>query len=161
MRNLMKFLALTILALTCSISVQAITLKEFITKCDTICDVTPIKLSSDSTPQLKKEKVDEIIVFQIGNIGIDKKQKIIDIASTITKTEDMLVVKHNEDNTDVQVFIQPRGENIEMAVTVFNNQMNVIVYLIGSAELLQQDNIVNIGGKDLIKEALKGIGQKE
>lgn len=161
MRNLMKFLALTILALTYSISVQAITLKEFITKCDTICDVTPIKLSSDSTPQLKKEKVDEIIVFQTGNIGIDKKQKIIDIASTITKTEDMLVVKHNEDNTDVQVFIQPRGENIEMAVTVFNNQMNVIVYLIGSAELLQQDNIVNIGGKDLIKEALKGIGQKE
>ena len=73
----------------------------------------------------------------------------------------MLVVKHNEDNTDVQVFIQPRGENIEMAVTVFNTQMNVIVYLIGSAELLQQDNIVNIGGKDLIKEALKGIGQKE
>ena len=75
MTNLTKFLALTILALTCNISVQAITLKEFITKCDTICDATPIKLSSDSTPQLKEKKVDEVVVFNIDNINIDTKQK--------------------------------------------------------------------------------------
>jgi len=72
----------------------------------------------------------------------------------------MLAIKHNEDDTAVQVFIQPRGENMEMLVTVFDDQDSVIVYLVGSAEILQHENLVNIGGKDLIKEALKGQTQE-
>ena len=161
MTNLTKFLALPILALTCNISVQAITLKEFITKCDKICDATPIKLSSDSTPQLKEKKVDEVVVFNIENLNIDTKQKVLDEATTITQTEDMLVVKHKEDDTAVQVFIQPQGEDMEMLVTVFDDQDGVIVYLVGSADILQQNNLVNIGGKDIIKEALKEKEQQK
>ena len=148
-----KIVIIALVAFASGISAQAITLKEFIAKCDTICNVTPIKLTSDMMPKLKEKKVEEIVLFKVDSITNDTKQAVIDNVKTITKTEDMLAIKHNEDDTAVQVFIQPRGENMEMLVTV-------IVYLVGSAEILQHENLVNIGGKDLIKEALKGQTQE-
>ena len=123
--------------------------------------MTPIKLTSDMEPKLKDEKVEEIVFFKIDSINDDTRQTVIDNVKTITKTEDMLAIKHNEDDTAVQVFIQPRGENVEMLVTVFDNQDSVIVYLVGSAEILQQNNIVNIGGKDIIKDGLKEKEQEQ
>lgn len=158
--KLQKIVIIALVAFASSISIQAITLKEFIAKCDTICNVTPIKLTSDMMPKLKEKKVEEVVLFRIDGINNDTKQAIIDNVKTITKTEDMLAIKHNEDDTAVQVFIQPRGENMEMLVTVFDDQDSVIVYLVGSAEILQHENLVNIGGKDLIKEALKGQTQE-
>jgi|GEM_PF-3339547 len=158
--KLQKIVIIALVAFASSISIQAITLKEFIAKCDTICNVTPIKLTSDMMPKLKEKKVEEIILFKVDSITNDTKQAVIDNVKTITKTEDMLAIKHNEDDTAVQVFIQPRGENMEMLVTVFDDQDSVIVYLVGSAEILQHENLVNIGGKDLIKEALKGQTQE-
>ena len=160
MMKLQKIVIIALVAFASSISIQAITLKEFIAKCDTICNVTPIKLTSDMMPKLKEKKVEEVVLFRIDGINNDTKQAIIDNVKTITKTEDMLAIKHNEDDTAVQVFIQPRGENMEMLVTVFDDQDSVIVYLVGSAEILQHENLVNIGGKDLIKEALKGQTQE-
>ena len=112
-------------------------------------------------PKLKEEKVEEIVFFKIDSINDDTRQTVIDNVKTITKTEDMLAIKHNEDDTAVQVFIQPRGENVEMLVTVFDDQDSVIVYLVGSAEILQQNNIVNIGGKDIIKDGLKEKEQEQ
>lgn len=156
MMKLQKIVIIALVAFASSISIQAITLKEFIAKCDTICNVTPIKLTSDMMPKLKEKKMEEIVLFKVDSITNDTKQTVIDNVKTITKTEDMLAIKHNEDDTAVQVFIQPRGENMEMLVTVFDDQDSVIVYLVGSAEILQHENLVNIGGKDLIKEALKG-----
>ncbi len=158
--KLQKIVIIALVAFASSISIQAITLKEFIAKCDTICNVTPIKLTSDMMPKLKEKKVEEIVLFKVDSITNDTKQAVIDNVKTITKTEDMLAIKHNEDDTAVQVFIQPRGENMEMLVTVFDDQDSVIVYLVGSAEILQHENLVNIGGKDLIKEALKGQTQE-
>lgn len=158
--KLQKIVIIALVAFASSISIQAITLKEFIAKCDTICNVTPIKLTSDMMPKLKEKKVEEIVLFKVDSITNDTKQTVIDNVKTITKTEDMLAIKHNEDDTAVQVFIQPRGENMEMLVTVFDDQDSVIVYLVGSAEILQHENLVNIGGKDLIKEALKGQTQE-
>lgn len=158
--KLQKIVIIALVAFASSISIQAITLKEFIAKCDTICNVTPIKLTSDMMPKLKEKKVEDIVLFKVDSITNDTKQTVIDNVKTITKTEDMLAIKHNEDDTAVQVFIQPRGENMEMLVTVFDDQDSVIVYLVGSAEILQHENLVNIGGKDLIKEALKGQTQE-
>lgn len=158
---LKKLLTITFVAVTCSVSSHAINLAEFIAKCDTICNATPIKLTGDKMPQLKDKKIDEIVVFNVENISIDTKQKALDATNTITRTEEMLVVKHNEDDTAVQVFMLPRGENMEMLVTVFDDEDGVIVYLIGSKEIIQQHNIVNIGGKDIIKEALKEKEQKQ
>lgn len=158
--KLQKIVIIALVAFASSISIQAITLKEFIAKCDTICNVTPIKLTSDMMPKLKEKKVEEVVLFKVDSITNDTKQAVIDNVKTITKTEDMLAIKHNEDDTAVQVFIQPRGENMEMLVTVFDDQDSVIVYLVGSAEILQHENLVNIGGKDLIKEALKGQTQE-
>lgn len=158
--KLQKIVIIALVAFASSISIQAITLKEFIAKCDTICNVTPIKLTSDMMPKLKEKKVEEVVLFKVDSITNDTKQAVIDNVNTITKTEDMLAIKHNEDDTAVQVFIQPRGENMEMLVTVFDDQDSVIVYLVGSAEILQHENLVNIGGKDLIKEALKGQTQE-
>ena len=153
--KLQKIVIIALVAFASSISIQAITLKEFIAKCDTICNVTPIKLTSDMMPKLKEKKVEEVVLFKVDSINNDTKQAVIDNVKTITKTEDMLAIKHNEDDTAVQVFIQPRGENMEMLVTVFDDKDGVIVYMNGSSELLQQNNIVNVGGKDIIKEALK------
>lgn len=158
--KLQKIVIIALVAFASSISIQAITLKEFIAKCDTICNVTPIKLTSDMMPKLKEKKVEEVVLFKVDSITNDTKQAVIDNVKTITQTEDMLAIKHNEDDTAVQVFIQPRGENMEMLVTVFDDQDSVIVYLVGSAEILQHENLVNIGGKDLIKEALKGQTQE-
>ena len=158
--KLQKIVIIAFVAFASSISIQAITLKEFIAKCDTICNVTPIKLTSDMMPKLKEKKVEEVVLFKVDRITNDTKQAVIDNVKTITKTEDMLAIKHNEDDTAVQVFIQPHGENMEMLVTVFDNQDSVIVYIVGSAEILQHENLVNIGGKDLIKEALKGQTQE-
>lgn len=158
--KLQKTVIIALVTFASSISIQAITLKEFIAKCDTICNVTPIKLTSDMMPKLKEKKVEEVVLFKVDSITNDTKQAVIDNVKTITKTEDMLAIKHNEDDTAVQVFIQPRGENMEMLVTVFDDQDSVIVYLVGSAEILQHENLVNIGGKDLIKEALKGQTQE-
>lgn len=112
-------------------------------------------------PELKEKKVEEVVLFKVDGINNDTKQAIIDSVKTITKTEDMLAIKHYEDDTAVQVFIQPRGENVEMLVTVFDDQDSVIVYLVGSAEILQQNNIVNIGGKDIIKDGLKEKEQEQ
>lgn len=112
-------------------------------------------------PELKEKKVEEVVLFKIEGINNDTKQAITDNVKTITKTEDMLAIKHNEDDTAVQVFIQPRGENVEMLVTVFDDQDSVIVYLVGSAEILQQNNLVNIGGKDIIKDGLKEKEQEQ
>lgn len=159
--RLKKFVVIAVVALACDISAQAITLKEFIAKCDTICSVVPIKLTGDKMPQLKEKKVDEVVVFEIDSINIDTRQKVIDAVNTITKTEDMLTIKHNEDNTAVQVFIQPCGKNMEMSVTVFDDKDAIIVYLVGSAEILQHDNLVNIGGKDILKDALKKKKQEQ
>lgn len=138
-----------------NLSAQAITFEEFIASCEAICKVEPIKLSSDTVPQLKEEKVDNLVIFKEENISIETKQKVIDAVSSITNTAEMLVVKHNEDDAAVQVFILPQEENVEILVTIFDDNDGVIVYAEGSIELLQQDNLVNIGGKDLIKEALK------
>ena len=156
-----KIVIIALVAFASGISAQAITLKEFIAKCDTICNMTPIKLTSDMEPKLKEEKVEEIVFFKIDSINDDTRQTVIDNVKTITKTEDMLAIKHYEDDTAVQVFIQPRGENVEMLVTVFDDQDSVIVYLVGSAEILQQNNIVNIGGKDIIKDGLKEKEQEQ
>ena len=48
-----------------------------------------------------------------------------------------------------------------MLVTVFDDKDGVIVYMNGSSELLQQNNIVNIGGKDIIKDALKDKNKEQ
>lgn len=154
MAILKRTLIISLVVFACSFSTRAITLEEFIAKCETICKVEPIKLSSDTSPQLKEEKVKKLVVFEENNISIETKQKIIDAVSSITNTEEMLVVKHNEEDTAVQIFIQPHEEAAKMLVTVFDDKDGVIIYAEGSIELLQQENLVNIGGKDLIKEAL-------
>ncbi len=156
MEILKRITVFTLVLIGCSLASHAITFEEFIAKCDTICKVTPIKLTGDQMPQLKEEKIEEMVVYTVDNISIDIQQKVIDAANAITKTEEMLVVKHNEDDTAVQVFILPNGVNMKILVTVFDDTDGVIVYLAGSAEILKHDNLVNIGGKDLIKEALKG-----
>lgn len=159
--KLTKFVIITFIAFVSYISAQAITFNEFITKCEAISNITPIKLSSNDVPKLKEEKVDEIIVFKIDSISIDTKQQLISEIGTISKTEDMLAITHNEDEAEVQVFIQPIGEDVEMLVTVFDDKDGVIVYMNGSSELLQQNNIVNIGGKDIIKDALKDKNKEQ
>ena len=158
---LKKFLTLTFVVITCSISIHAITIEDFITKCDTIIETPAIKLSGDEVQELKNENVDTAIIFVVDTINNDTKHAIDYNINLITKTDDMLVVKHNEDDTAVQVYIQPRNEKMEMLVTVFDSKECVIIYMIGGIELLQQDNIIKIGGKDLIKEALKKQEQKE
>ena len=159
--KLTKIVIITFIAFVSYISAQAITFNEFITKCEAISNITPIKLSSNDVPKLKEEKVDEIIVFKIDSISIDTKQQLISEIGTISKTEDMLAITHNEDGAAVQVFIQPLGEKVEMLVTVFDDKDGVIVYINGSSELLQQNNIVNIGGKDIIKDALKDKNKEQ
>lgn len=159
--KLKNIVIIALVAFASSISAHAVTLKEFIAKCDTVCNVTPIKLTSDLVPKLKEEKVEEVVLFKIDSINDYTKQAVIDNVKEITKTEDMLAIKHAEDDTAVQVFIQPRGENVEMLVTVFDVQDCIIVYMVGSAELLQQHNLVNIGGKDIIKDALKEKKQEQ
>lgn len=159
--KLTKIVIITFIAFVSYISAQAITFNEFITKCEAISNIAPIKLSSNDVPKLKEEKVDEIIVFKIDSISIDTKQQLISEIGTISKTEDMLAITHNEDGAAVQVFIQPLGEKVEMLVTVFDDKDGVIVYINGSSELLQQNNIVNIGGKDIIKDALKDKNKEQ
>lgn len=159
--KLTKIVIIAFMAFMSYISAQAITFNEFIAKCEAISNITPIKLSSNDVPKLKEEKVDEIIVFKIDSISIDTKQQLISEIGTISKTEDMLAITHNEDETAVQVFIQPLGEKVEMLVTVFDDKDGVIVYMNGSSELLQQNNIVNIGGKDIIKDALKDKNKEQ
>ena len=159
--KLTKIVIITFIAFVSYISAQAITFNEFITKCEAISNIAPIKLSSNDVPKLKEEKVDEIIVFKIDSISIDTKQQLISEIGTISKTEDMLAITHNEDGAAVQVFIQPLGEKVEMLVTVFDDKDGVIVYMNGSSELLQQNNIVNIGGKDIIKDALKDKNKEQ
>jgi len=61
--KLQKIVIIALVAFASSISIQAITLKEFIAKCDTICNVTPIKLTSDMMPKLKEKKVEEVVLF--------------------------------------------------------------------------------------------------
>lgn len=159
--KLTKFVIIAFMALMSYISAQAITFNEFIAKCEVISNIAPIKLSSNDVPKLKEEKVDEIIVFKIDSISIDTKQQIIKEIGTISKTDDILAITHNEDEAEVQVFIQPIGEDVEMLVTVFDDKDGVIVYMNGSSELLQQNNIVNIGGKDIIKDALKDKNKEQ
>lgn len=142
-------------------SAQAITLSEFIAKCDTICPTPAIVLTSDSVPELQQEKVDRIIVYQLDSTAVETvKPIVLDATNLITRTDDMLVVKHSDD-VEVQVFIQPQGEKVELLVTMFDKKESVVVYLAGSNELLKKDNIVNIGGKDLVKEALQNREQQE
>ena len=96
MGRLKQTLIITLVAFACCFSAKAITLEEFITTCETICEVEPIKLSGDLVPQLKNEKIDNIVVFKIDSIVNDIDQKILDVSRDITKTDDMIVVKHNE-----------------------------------------------------------------
>ncbi len=145
-----------------TVSSQAISIEEFITYCDTICDVNPIRLSSDSVAKLKAEKVESVIVFNLDSISDEMKQNIIDIANNITRTEDMIVVRHNEsEDVSVQVFIKPEDDKVAIAVIFFGDEDNVIVYVKGDNDLLKVDNIVNVNGKDLVKEALNKNKQEQ
>lgn len=66
-----KIVIIALMAFASGISAQAITLKEFIAKCDTICNVTPIKLTSDMIPELKEKKVEEVVLFKVDGINND------------------------------------------------------------------------------------------
>lgn len=157
----MKKILFILTVIWATTSAQAITLSEFIAKCDTICPSPAIMLTSDSVPELQQEKVDRIIVYQLDSTAVETvKPIVLDATNLITRTDDMLVVKHSDD-AEVQVFIQPQGENVELLVTMFDEKESVVVYLAGSNELLKKDNIVNIGGKDLVKEALQNQEQQE
>lgn len=157
----MKKILFILTVIWATTSAQAITLSEFIAKCDTICPTPAIMLTSDSVPELQQEKVDRIIVYQLDSTAVETvKPIVLDATNLITRTDDMLVVKHSDD-AEVQVFIQPQGENVELLVTMFDEKESVVVYLAGSNELLKKDNIVNIGGKDLVKEALQNQEQQE
>ena len=156
MGKLKRILVITLAAFACCFSAKAINLEEFIASCEIICDVEPIKLSSDSIPQMKNEKIDDMIVFIIDSIVDDVNQKILDVSKEISKTDDMIVVKHNEnENEIVQVFIQPQDDKAEIVVVAFDEEEGVVVYLKGDAELLNKSNMVNINGKDIVKEAIK------
>lgn len=156
MKRLRRTLIITLVAFACCFSAKAINLEEFITTCETICEVEPIKLSGDLVPQLKNEKIDDMIVFIIDSIVDDVNQKILDVSKEISKTDDMIVVKHNEnENEIVQVFIQPQDDKAEIVVMAFDEEEGVVVYLKGDAELLNKSNMVNINGKDIVKEAIK------
>lgn len=157
----MKKILLILTIIWAATSAQAITLSEFIAKCDTICPTPAIVLTSDSVPELQQEKVDRIIVYQLDSTAVETvKPIVLDATNLITRTDDMLVIKHSDD-VEVQVFIQPQGEKVELLVTMFDKKESVVVYLAGSNELLKKDNIVNIGGKDLVKEALQNREQQE
>lgn len=157
----MKKILFILIVIWAATSAQAITLSEFIAKCDTICPSPAIMLTSDSVPELQQEKVDRIIVYRIDSSAIETvKPSVLNASNLITQTDNMLVVKHCDD-AEVQVFIQPQDENVELLVTMFDEKESVVVYLAGSSELLKKDNIVNIGGKDLVKEALRNQEQQE
>lgn len=157
----MKKILLILTIIWAATSAQAITLSEFIAKCDTICPTPAIVLTGDSVPELQQEKVDRIIVYQLDSTTVETvKPIVLDATNLITRTDDMLVIKHSDD-VEVQVFIQPQGEKVELLVTMFDEKESVVVYLTGSNELLKKDNIVNIGGKDLVKEALQNREQQE
>ena len=156
MKRLRRTLIITLVAFACCFSAKAINLEEFITTCETICEVEPIKLSGDLVPQLKNEKIDNIVVFKIDSIVNDIDQKILDVSRDITKTDDMIVVKHNEyENEIVQVFIQPQNDKAEIVVVSFDEEEGVVVYLKGDIQLMNRSNMININGKDIVKEAIK------
>lgn len=156
-----KFLFILTFVLA-SVSSHAITIEEFMACCDTICDVDPIKLSGDSVAKLKEEKVESVIVFNLDSISDEMRQKIIDVADNITRTDDMIVVKHNEsEEASVQVFIKPEDDKVAIAVVFLGDENNVIVYVKGDNDLLKVDNIVSVNGKDIVKEALRKKKQEQ
>lgn len=156
-----KFLFILTFVLA-SVSSHAITIEEFMACCDTICDVDPIKLSGDSVAKLKEEKVESVIVFNLDSISDEMRQKIIDVADNITRTDDMIVVKHNEsEEASVQVFIKPEDDKVAIAVVFLGDENNVIVYAKGDNDLLKVDNIVSVNGKDIVKEALNKKKQEQ
>lgn len=157
----MKKIILILTIIFCSITSHAITFEEFITKCDSIYETPAIKLSGDSIQELRDEKVDKLTVFTTDSISENTKMRLLDAISTISETKDMLVVKHNSDEDgNVLVYILPNGDKLKLLVAVIHKKC-IIVNLIGDIELLNQDNLVNIGGKDIVKEALKEKEQKQ
>lgn len=158
----MKKIILILTIIFCSISSSAITFEEFIAKCDSIYGTPAIKLSADSIQELRDEKVDQVTVFKTDSISENATMQLLAAISTITETENMLVVKHNSDEDgNVLVYILPNGNKLKLLVAIIHEKQHVIVNLIGDIELLDHDNLVNIGGKDIVKEALKEKGQKQ
>lgn len=158
----MKKIILILTIIFCSITSQAITFEEFITKCDSIYETPAIKLSGDSIQELRDEKVDKLTVFKTDSISENAKTRLLAAISTITETKDMLVVKHNSDEDgNVLVYILPNGDKLKLLVAIIHDKKCIVVNLIGDIELLDQDNLVNIGGKDIVKEALKEKEQKQ
>ncbi|MBR5332961.1 MAG: hypothetical protein IKV32_06680 [Muribaculaceae bacterium] len=151
-----KFFILTFIAISYNISAYAISIDEFIAKCDSILESPAIKLSGDSVPELKKEKVEKLMLYKADSISNETKNAITMALNSISQTDDMLVVKYsNIDDGDAHVYIQPNDDNLKLFVAHISDEHCYVVYLIGDIELLNKENLININGKDVIKDALK------
>ena len=162
MEILKRIFSFTLVTIVCCFTSQAITIEEFIAKCASIYETPAIKLSSDSIQELQKEKVEQLSIFQCDSMSEEAMSKFLVALNSITATEDMLVVKHNNENDgNATVYIHPTNDKVKLLVTYIYENKCYVVNLIGDIELLNKPNIVNIGGKDIIKDALTDKEQKQ
>ena len=111
---------------------------------------------------LQKEKVEQLSIFQCDSMSEEAMSKFLVALNSITAIEDMLVVKHNnEGDGNATVYIHPTNDKVKLLVTYIYKNKCYVVNLIGDIELLNKPNIVNIGGKDIIKDALTDKEQKQ
>lgn len=162
MEILKRIFTFTLVTIACSFASQAITIDEFIAQCDSIYETPAIKLSGDYVQEMQQEKVEQLTIFQCDSMSEKAKSKLLDALNSISATEDMLVVKHNnEENGNATVYIHPSNDKVKLLVTFILKNKCYVVNLVGDIALLNKSNLVNIGGKDIIKEALKKKEQKQ
>lgn len=134
-------------------NLPAISFSQFFQQCLEITRAEAVKLTSDEVEELRIAQVDSFSVLNVKEVRDSIVEIIKNKTTSITISDDMIVVKDNHDGDFTRIYINPDSVNAEILIVDIEKREINIVKVNGNVEAITRG--VSIRGKNLEGDSLK------
>lgn len=142
----MKKLFFAIILLLIASSLKAISFESFFNLIKPITGAQIIELTSDNISELKESGIYSVRAFTLENANDSITSQITDLSNQITRTDDMIAVKHKEGSELAQAYIIPDSTRASILAISIDDDRDISVALI-EGEFNKLMNAKLFGGK--------------
>lgn len=148
-----KILLVILIVMSTTIASSAISFSQFVDRCSVIANTDIIKLTSDTVEQLRAAQVDTVAIINVKEAKDSIITKIKQETSFISVSNDMIVVKDNEDGAYTRIYVNPDSNKAEVLIVDIEECEINIVKVSGNIDEITKG--ISIRGKNLEENLLR------
>lgn len=148
-----KILLVILTVMSTTIASSAISFSQFVDRCSEIANTDIIKLTSDTVEQLRAAQVDTVAIINVKEAKDSIITKIKQETSFISVSNDMIVVKDNEDGAYTRIYVNPDSNKAEVLIVDIEDSEINIVKVSGNIDEITKG--ISIRGKNLEENLLR------